>query len=172
MYPSQFQTLMNLVDCNPIEMAKLNVSKLKSDASLVKSKKRYFVGDAWLNDISNKIKIKGEKVYLANFNNGARTKVHYHQGGQILVVTKGMGMLVIYKKTSTKTDTVKIQKLLQTNLVKGDVAFIPKNVLHWHGALKGKNLTHIAFNIFTDNAKEAQTIWYESDFVSYAKKIK
>lgn len=153
-------------------MKKLNLSQLKSDKALVKSKKRYFVGNAWLNDISVKLQIKGEKVYLANFNNGARTKVHYHQGGQILVVTKGKGMLVIYKKASIKKETVKIQKLSQTNLEEGDVAFIPKNVLHWHGALQGKNLTHIAFNIFTDNAKEAQTIWYESDFVSYAKKIK
>jgi len=153
-------------------MAKLNISKLKSDTALVKSKKRYFVGDAWLNDISDKIQIKGEKVYLANFNNGARTKVHYHQGGQILVVTKGKGMLVIYKKTSIKKEIVKIQKLSQTNLEEGDVAFIPKNVLHWHGALMGKNLVHIAFNIFTEKAKEAQTIWYDSDFVSYAKKIK
>ncbi|TRZ79534.1 MAG: cupin [Nitrosopumilales archaeon] len=153
-------------------MKKLNLSKLKSDTALVKSKKRYFVGDAWLNDISNNLQIKGEKVYLANFNNGARTKVHYHQGGQILVVTKGKGMLVIYKKTSIKKETVKIQKLLQTNLEEGDVAFIPKNVLHWHGALKGKNLVHIAFNIFTERVKEAQTIWYDSDFVSRAKKIK
>lgn len=153
-------------------MTKLNISKLKSDTALVKSKKRYFVGDAWLNDISDKLQIKGEKVYLANFNNGARTKVHYHQGGQILVVTKGKGMLVIYKKTSIKKETVKIQTLSRTNLEEGDVAFIPKNALHWHGALKGKNLVHIAFNIFTDNAKEAETIWYDSDFTSYAKKIK
>jgi quercetin dioxygenase-like cupin family protein len=153
-------------------MAKLNISKLKSDAVLVKSKKRYFVGDAWLNDISDNLQIKGEKVYLANFNNGARTKVHYHQGGQILVVTKGKGMLVIYKKVSIKKETVKIQKSSQINLEEGDVVFIPKNILHWHGALKGKNLVHIAFNIFTEKANEAQTIWYDSDFVSYARKIK
>ena len=153
-------------------MKKLNLSQLKSDTALVKSKKRYFVGDAWLNDISDNLQIKGEKVYLANFNNGARTKVHYHQGGQILVVTKGKGMLVIYKKTSIKKETVKIQKLSQVNLEEGDVAYIPKNILHWHGALKGENLVHIAFNIFTEKAKEAQTIWYDSDFTSHAKKIK
>ena len=153
-------------------MYKLNLSHLKSNKSLVKSKKKYFVGDAWLNDISDKLQVRGEKVYLANFNNGARTKVHYHQGGQILVVTKGKGMLVIYKKTSIKKETVAIKKLSQTSLEEGDVAFIPKNVLHWHGALEGKNFAHIAFNIFTEKAKEAQTIWYESDFLSYAKKIK
>lgn len=172
MYRHRFQTLMNLVDYNHDEMTKLNISKLKSDVSLVNSKKKYFVGDAWLNDISNKIKITGEKVYLANFKNGARTKVHYHQGGQILVVTKGKGMLVLYKKINIKKDAVKIQKLSQTNLEQGDVAFIPKNILHWHGALKGKQLVHIAFNIFTEKTKESQTIWYESDFTSYAKKIK
>ena len=151
---------------------KINTSKLKSESALVKSKKRYFVGDAWLNDISLKLKIKGEKAYFANFNNGARTKVHYHQGGQILVVTKGKGMLVIYHKANIAKDTVKIRKLSQISLGQGDVVFIPKNTLHWHGALKGRNFAHIALNIFTEKAKEAQTIWYESDFTSYAKKIK
>ncbi len=151
---------------------KINTAKLKSDSALVKSKKRYFVGNAWLNDISLKLKIKGEKAYLANFNNGARTKVHYHQGGQILVVTKGKGMLVIYKKADIHKGTVKIRKLSQTSLGYGDVAFIPKNTLHWHGALEGENFAHIALNIFTEKAKEAQTIWYESDFISHATKIK
>jgi quercetin dioxygenase-like cupin family protein len=150
---------------------KINTSKLKSDSALVKSKKKYFVGDAWLNDISFKLKIQGEKAYLANFNNGARTKVHYHQGGQILVVTRGKGMLVIYKKANINKNRVSIRKLSQTSLGPGDVAFIPKNTLHWHGALKSKNFAHIALNIFTEKAKEAQTIWYESDFVSYAEKI-
>jgi quercetin dioxygenase-like cupin family protein len=153
-------------------MLKLNFSQLRSDKSLVKSKRRYFVGDAWLNDISDKLQIQGEKVYLANFTNGARTKVHYHQGGQILVVTKGIGRLVIYKKINIKKEMVEIKLLTQTQLRTGDIAFIPKNLLHWHGALKGKNLTHIAFNIFSEYKKEAQTIWYESDFLSYAKKIK
>ena len=153
-------------------MLKLNFSQLRSNKSLVKSKKRYFVGDAWLNDISDKLQIQGEKVYLANFTNGARTKVHYHQGGQILVVTGGTGALVIYKKINIKKEMVKIKLLTKTSLKKGDIVFIPKNVLHWHGALKGKNLTHIAFNIFTEFQKEAQTILYESDFLTHAKKIK
>ncbi len=153
-------------------MQKINTSKLGPDKALVKNKKRYFVGDAWLSDISVKLKIKGEKAYLANFSNGARTKVHYHQGGQILVVAKGMGMLVIYKKTDIGSDKVKIKKLSQSSLTEGDVVFIPKNTLHWHGAIKGKNFAHIALNIFTEKAKEAQTIWYESDFKSYATKIK
>ncbi|HZS73618.1 MAG TPA: cupin domain-containing protein [Candidatus Nitrosotalea sp.] len=150
---------------------KINTSKLKSDSALVKSKKKYFAGDAWLNDISLKLKIQGQKAYLANFNNGARTKVHYHQGGQILVVTRGKGMLVIYKKADINKNRVSIRKLSQTSLGPGDVVYIPKNTLHWHGAMKGKNFVHIALNIFTEKAKEAQTIWYESDFVSYAEKI-
>lgn len=153
-------------------MQRLNLSQIKPDKSLVKSKKKYFVGDAWLSDVSYKLKIRGEKVYLANFNNGARTKVHYHQGGQILLVTKGKGMLVIYKKTDIRKEDVKIKKVSQTNLVEGDIAFIPKNILHWHGAQEGKNFAHLALNIFTEKGKEAKTIWYESDFTSYAKKIK
>lgn len=153
-------------------MIKVTISKLKPDKDLVKSKKRYFLGDAWLNDISETIKIKGEKAYLANFNKGARTKVHYHQGGQILIVTKGKGMLVLYAKTNLKKDTVRIKPFSKTLLEQGDIAFIPKNTLHWHGALEGKNFAHVALNIFTEKSKEAKTIWYESDFVSYAKRIR
>lgn len=149
---------------------KINVSKLGPDKQLVQSKKKYFVGNAWLSDISIKLKIEGQKAYLANFNNGARTKVHYHQGGQILVVTAGKGILVFYKKASLGNKMVKIKKSSQVALVKGDVAFIPQNTLHWHGASKGNNLTHIAFNLFS-NGKESETVWYDSDFTSYAKKI-
>ncbi|MEO9306963.1 Double-stranded beta-helix fold enzyme [Nitrosotalea sinensis] len=150
---------------------KIIVSKLGPDKQLVQSKKQYFVGNAWLNDISLKLKITGQKVYFANFSNGARTKVHYHQGGQILVVTTGKGMLVFYKKVSMQNNMVKIKKSSQVPLGKGDVVFIPKNTLHWHGALKGNNLAHIAFNLFA-NGKESKTIWYDSDFMSYATKIK
>ncbi|MDE1843266.1 MAG: cupin [Thaumarchaeota archaeon] len=150
---------------------KITVSKLGPDKQLVKSKKQYFVGNAWLSDVSLKLKIKDQKVYLANFSNGGRTKVHYHQGGQILVVTAGKGMLVFYKKTSLQNNNVKIKKSFQMALEKGDVAFIPKNTLHWHGALKGNNFVHMAFNLFT-NGKESKTMWYDSDFLSYATKIK
>jgi quercetin dioxygenase-like cupin family protein len=150
---------------------KISISKSKPDLQLVKSKKKYFIGNAWLDDISIKLKVKGQKVYLANFNNGARTKVHYHQGGQILVVTSGKGMLVFYKKTDIKKDIITIKKSSQVTLKEGDIAFIPKNTLHWHGALEGKNFVHIAFNLFT-SGKESKTIWYDSDFTSYAKRIR
>ncbi len=150
---------------------KVSISKLKPDVQLVKSKKKYFVGNAWLRDISLNLKIKGQKVYLANFNNGARTKVHYHQGGQILVVTSGKGMLVLYKKTDIKKNSTTLKKSSQMTLREGDIAFIPKDTLHWHGALKGDNFVHIAFNIFTTNGKESKTIWYDSDFASYATKM-
>jgi quercetin dioxygenase-like cupin family protein len=154
-----------------LDLKKISLVKIKPDKNL-KSKKKYFVGDASLSDISTYLDIKGQKVYFAIFKNGARTKVHYHEGGQVLVITSGTGTLVMYKKTNLKKENVAIQIQSQTNLKRGDIVFIPKNNLHWHGALKGKNFAHIAFNIFTEQGVESQTIWYDSDFLSYVRMIK
>ena len=148
-----------------------NLRKIKSDKALVASTRNYFLGKVLLHDVSKKLHVKDQKVYLVAFWHGARTKLHYHQGGQLLFVTEGKGMLVLYKKSSNGYDKVKIRASSKSRLKTGDMVYIPKYTLHWHGALKRNNLSHIAFNAFTKKGKEADTIWYESDFVSYGAKI-
>lgn len=152
------------------KVKKENFNKINLDKSLLAEKRNYFLGEVLLHDISKNIGVRDQKVYYAAFRNGARTKVHYHEGSQILVVTEGRGVLVLYKKIQANGKNVKMKQDTKSLLRTGDMVHIPKNTLHWHGAL-GKSFGHVAFNGFTAKGKEAKTIWYDSDFKSNAIKI-
>ena len=152
-------------------MKKENIRTIKPDGSLLSEKRNYFVGKVILHDISRVIGVEDQKVYYAGFRNGARTKVHYHEGGQVLLVTQGKGILVLYK-SSTKKQKFRITPITKILLKVGDITYIPKHTLHWHGAVTKKNFSHIAFNSFTSSDKEAKTVWYDSDYVSFAVMIK
>ena len=151
-------------------MKKENFNKIRLDKSLLAEKRNYFLGKVTLHDISQNIGVRDQKVYYAAFKNKARTKVHYHEGGQILMVTEGKGILVLYKKVQTTGKNAKIKQDTKSLLKTGDMVYIPKNTLHWHGTL-GRNFAHVAFNAFTAKGKEAKTIWYDSNFKSSAVKI-
>lgn len=143
---------------------------MKMDKKLVKKAKNYFVGRVILQDISKVIRSREEKIYHVTFKKGARTKIHYHQAGQILIPTGGKGMLVTYSARETGS-VVKIRQTESINLAKGDAVYIPAHKLHWHGSLGKNNFSHIAINAKLPGYKDAKTIWYESDFKTFAKKI-
>jgi quercetin dioxygenase-like cupin family protein len=63
-----------------------------------------------------------------HFNRGAVNKPHVHSTDQILVVSEGEGFVA--------TDAER------SDLTVGDVALIPANTKHWHGARPGKDVTH------------------------------
>lgn len=153
------------------KMKKANFNKVRPDRSLLAGKRNYFVGDVILHDISKDIGMTDQKVYYAAFKNGARTKMHFHEGSQTLVVTHGTGLLVTFRKKGLRGRKVKIAQEARLNLKSGDVAYIPKRTLHLHGAKGGKDFGHVAFNGFSSNGREAKTMWYDSDFRSYATKI-
>jgi len=71
------------------------------------------------------------------FEPGARTNWHYHPGGQILIITDGVGY---YQE---KELPIKIIK-------KGDVVQCPPNIQHWHGASPTQSITHIAISTNTN----------------------
>ncbi|MBI3640256.1 MAG: cupin [Thaumarchaeota archaeon] len=153
-------------------MKKDNISIVRVDKNLILQKKKYFVGSVILHDISRIIKSLEQKIYLVTFQKGAKTKLHYHETGQTLIVTEGMGMLVICKKIKGTVKTgLKIRQISKTSLKKGDVVFIPKYTLHVHGSTTQKQkFSHIAINLHT-SAGEAKTIWFDSDLETFAKKI-
>ena len=153
-------------------MKKVNIRTIKPNKVLLSKKRNYFVNHVILQDISKIIGAKDMKMYYAGFRTGARTKMHYHEGGQILIVTGGKGMLALYKINKTLNKKMIIKPIVKSILKVGDMAYIPKNTLHWHGALEGKNFSHIAINSFTSNGKEAKTIWYDSDYSTFAIRIK
>jgi quercetin dioxygenase-like cupin family protein len=73
------------------------------------------------------------RVSLVEFKDGARTWWHSHEGEQVLVVTEGNGVLVT-------DDGI-------TSLQPGVIARIPAGQLHWHGAVEGAEMVHVAATI-------------------------
>lgn len=63
-----------------------------------------------------------------HFTDGAVNRWHVHSCDQILVVTEGEG--IVADETEERSVSA------------GDVAFIPANTRHWHGAKPGRDMTH------------------------------
>lgn len=137
-----------------------------------KAKTQYFTGPVSAKDISAIIKPNNEKIYHVTFKNGSRTKLHYHDGGQTLIVTNGKGSLVMYRKFGNQK---KFFRIKVTNIIKlntGDCVHIPAMMLHTHGSVSKKiNFSHIAINTFPKRKIEPKTVWYESDFNNKADNI-
>ena len=132
----------------------------------------YFTGKVVLKEISNIVKSKEQKIYHVTFKNGARTKVHNHSGGQILIVTSGRGSLELFSKSGKNKSKFHIKKTKKTNLYKGDIVYIAAKKLHTHGSIdKNKVFSHIAINSKPSINKEVKTVWYESDFKTKVTKI-
>lgn len=79
------------------------------------------------------------------FNPGVINAWHTHPGGQILIVTDGIG----YHQIEGQPVQV---------LHSGDVAKCPPGVKHWHGAAPGSSFGHIAIGT---NPDKAAVIWHD-----------
>ena len=130
----------------------------------------YFTGPIIAREIS-KVKIPEHKIYHVTFKKGTTTKLHHHQGGQTLIVTKGKGFLTYYQKTKGNSK-FKIKKIKNIPLKIGDIAYIPAKVIHIHGSSdKRQDFSHIAINPFPTKNQEPKTTWFESDFKSKVSEI-
>ncbi|MCV0409685.1 cupin domain-containing protein [Nitrosopumilus sp.] len=132
----------------------------------------WFTGKTWMKVISEKIKSKDQDIYHVHFEKGSRTKLHQHDGNQVLIAVKGNGSLEIFKKYGTSKTNFKIKRTEKISLNEGDVVHIPANVLHTHGSVdKKKTFSHIAINILPKKNASYKTTWYESDFKSKVSEI-
>ena len=95
----------------------------------------YFTGNAWVKLLVSENEFNSV-IGNVTFEAGARNNWHTHPGGQILVVTDGIGY---YQEKG------KPIQLIQ----RGDVIKIPADVIHWHGASQDSGLTHIAITAVT-----------------------
>ena len=100
----------------------------------------YFTGPVKLHEISGVTKPNEHDMYHVIFKKSARTKLHFHTGSQLLIVTKGSGSLVYYKKISGNITKFKISKTKMINLKYGDVVYIPPKILHTHGSVKSDSI--------------------------------
>ena len=132
----------------------------------------WFTGKTWMKVLSEKIKSTDQDVYHVHFEKGSRTKLHEHNGNQILIAVKGKGSLEIFKKYGKDKKEFKIKKTEKITLNEGDIVHISAKILHTHGSVdKKKEFSHIAINILPRKNSEYKTNWYESDFKSQVTKI-
>jgi quercetin dioxygenase-like cupin family protein len=66
---------------------------------------------------------------IVNFGKGVRNKFHVHESDQILIVTKGKGIVVTEHE--------------QREVSVGDIILFPTGEKHWHGATEDSEFSHI-----------------------------
>jgi quercetin dioxygenase-like cupin family protein len=101
-----------------------------------KAPAEYFTGTAWVKMLVPNDPTFNSAIGNVVFEPGTRNNWHTHPGGQILIVTDGIGY---YQEKG------KPIQLLQ----KGDVVTIPPDLVHWHGASPESEFTHIAISTNT-----------------------
>jgi len=132
----------------------------------------WFTGKVSMTEMSGIIGSRGHNIYHVSFEMGSRTKLHVHDGDQILYVTKGKGSLETFSKKGKGKEFFGIKKTQRTPLTQGDMVFIPRGTFHTHGSTDKKGIfSHIAFNIIAAKGGKYTTTWYESDFASLATTI-
>ncbi len=132
----------------------------------------WFTNKTWMKVLSEKIKAKDQDIYHVHFKSGSRTKLHQHNGNQILLVVKGNGSLEIFRKYGSSKSNFKIRKTEKISLNEGDIVHIPAKTLHTHGSIdKKKEFSHLAINILPKKNTTYKTEWYESDFKTKVLKI-
>ena len=95
---------------------------------------KYFVGQSYLNMLTT----EGVVIGNVTFEPGCRNNWHIHHagknGGQILLCTAGRGYYQEWGKEAQE-------------LHPGDVAVIPAEVKHWHGAAPDSWFAHLAVEV-------------------------
>lgn len=132
----------------------------------------WFTGKTWMKVLSNKIKSQDQDIYHVHFEKGSKTKLHWHNGNQVLMGVKGKGSLEIFKRYGTSKSNFTIKRIERITLNEGDIVHIPDKTLHTHGSINKKKIfSHIAINILPRKKSEYKTVWYESDFKTKVSKI-
>ena len=132
----------------------------------------WFTNKTWMKVLSDKIKSKDQDIYHVHFENGSKTKLHWHNGNQVLIAIKGKGSLEIFRRYGSSKTNFKIRRIEKIVLNQGDIVHIPAKTLHTHGSInKKKTFSHIAINILPKKNSTYKTTWYESDFKTKVSEI-
>jgi len=109
-----------------------------------KSANTHNTGTVWLHELAASDSIFNYSTAFATFAAGAKLDWHLHPGGQILMVTEGVGF---YQERGEPIQIVR----------KGDVIKCRPNVVHWHGATPSGHFSYIA----TSPTQKGKTKWLE-----------
>jgi len=104
----------------------------------------HHVGTVYLKELSAPDSVFNYGIAVATFDAGSYLFWHSHPGGQILLITDGIGY---YKEKGKPKQTVR----------KGDVVKCLPGVEHWHGASVETGVTYLA----TSPAQKGRTVWLQ-----------
>lgn len=104
----------------------------------------HHVGNVWLEELNMPDSIFTYGTSVAIFDPGARLDWHMHPGGQILIITDGIG----YYQERGKAKQI---------VHRGQVVKCLPGVEHWHGAAPDTGVTYVA----TSPAQNGKTVWLE-----------
>jgi quercetin dioxygenase-like cupin family protein len=97
---------------------------------------------AWLMELHKADALLGSNIAVAEFLPNTKLAWHQHPGGQILIITDGVG----YYQEKGKT-----RQVVRT----GDVIKCAPGVEHWHGAAVESRMTYVAIS----PAQKGPTVW-------------
>lgn len=93
-------------------------------------------------ELNKEDSILGYNIAAASFPATKKLDWHYHPGGQVLIITDGIGY---YQERGKPKQVVK----------KGEVIRCLPNVEHWHGASEAAGVTYVAVY----STKNGVTVW-------------
>lgn len=105
-----------------------------------------FVGDVWIDNITQARPPSRVRVNVVRFAPGARNAWHAHAVGQTIHVTDGVGRI-----QARGGDVLEVRA--------GDTVHSPPGEWHWHGAAPDHFLTHLA--IWEAPAEGEESEWGE-----------
>lgn len=102
----------------------------------------WFTGDVFIDPVADQ---DGSRVLanLVHFTPGARTAWHRHPLGQTLFVTEGLGLV---QRRGAPAEVIR----------PGDRVWIEPDEEHWHGAVAGRLMVHLALNEVDDEHPAAR----------------
>jgi quercetin dioxygenase-like cupin family protein len=100
----------------------------RSDAT--RSTRDIFIGDVFTQNLVTDEDTPSLRVTSVSFENGGKNRWHTHTTEQVLIVTSGNGIVASEDE--------------EFNVTASDVILIPAGERHWHGAVPGDEMTHLA----------------------------
>lgn len=116
----------------------------------------HHTGDVWLSELAQADDTFNYNISYAIFAAGAKLHWHSHPGGQILLITEGVGY---YQERGKPVQLAK----------KGDLIKCPAGAEHWHASTPDSSFAYIAT---TMNHPKGRTLWLEPVTDSYYLSIK